>query len=187
MLEYNEIKARKYIVLNDEPYEVISSQVSRKQANKPVNSTKLRNLTTGKIIDETFRQNNKVEEADLENKKVKYLYSNKDEHWFCEENNPSKRFTLSNDLVGNQMKFIKQNSIIDVLMFNERNISIKIPIKVELKVIDAPMAVKGNTATGTYKQITLETGATIDAPMFINEGDTVVINTETGEYSERGK
>jgi elongation factor P len=173
-------------VLDGEPYEVVYSQVSRKQANKPVNSTKLRNLLTGKVVEHSFHQSNKVDEAELETKKVKYLYANKGEYWFCDEKDPSKRFTLPAELVADQIRFVKQNSVVDLLSFDDRNINIKIPIKAELKVIDAPMAVKGNTATGTCKQITLETGTKIDAPMFINEGDMVIVNTDTGEYSERG-
>jgi len=185
MLEYNEIKEKKYIVLNGEPYEVLSSHVFRKQQRKPVNDTKLRNLITGKVAERSFHQNEKAEEADISKKTIKYLYNNKGEWWFCEENNPGKRFKLSEDLIGNQGKFLKENTIVDGLLFNDSIIGLNLPIKVELKVTEAPPAVKGNTAQGGNKQITLETGAVISAPLFINEGDIIRVNTETSTYTER--
>jgi elongation factor P len=104
---------------------------------------------------------------------------------FCEENDPSKRFTIKAELLGSAGQFMKPNSLVEVLSFDEKPFSVKLPIKVELKVTDAPHAVKGDTAKGGNKVITLETGATITAPMFVAEGDVVRVNTETGEYVER--
>jgi elongation factor P len=191
MLNYNEIKERKYIVLDGEPYEVISSHVFRKQQRKPVNQTKLRNMVNGSIRAETFHANDTVVEADLDRGSVKYLYKkdnrkeNRTEYWFCDVDNPGNRFELSDTVVGDLHKYIKENSEVDSLIFNDEVISLKVPIKVELKVADAPPAVKGNSATGANKQITLETGLVVNAPLFINEGDIVRINTEKGEYLER--
>ena len=193
MLNYNQIKERKYIVLGDEPYEVLSSNVFRKQQRKPVNQTKLRNLITGSVRAETFHATDTVEEADLEYKKVKYLFgkpnrqTNAVEYWFSDIDDPSNRFELSEDVLGEKMKFIKENSEVDCLLFDEEIIGIKVPIKVNLKVTEAPPAVKGNTATGANKQITLETGLVVNAPIFIEEGEEVVINTEKSEYVERVK
>jgi len=185
MLQYNEITQRKYIVLDGEPYEVLTSHVFRKQQRKPVNQVKMKNLITGKVMERSFHQSEIAEEADIETKKIKYLYTSKGEIWFSEENDPSKRFNLTADLVGEQIKFIKQNSLVDAVVFDENIIGLRLPIKVDLKATDAPPAVKGNTAQGGVKQITLETGAVVNVPMFINEGDIVRINTETGEYTER--
>jgi len=185
MLEYNEIKERKYIVIDDAPHEVLSSHVFRKQQRKPVNNTKLKNLITGKVVERSFHQSEKVQEADINTKTIKYLYNNKGEWWFCEENDPSARFPLPEDLIGEQRKYLKENTLVDGLVFNDNIIGLKLPIKVELKVTEAPPAVKGNTAQGGNKQVTLETGAVISAPMFINEGDILRINTETESYTER--
>lgn len=185
MFEYNEIVERKFITLDGAPYEVVSSHVFRKQQRKPVNATKLRNLITGKITERSFHQSEKVDEAEIITREIKYLYSNKGEHWFSEINDPSKRFKLETDMVGAQGKFLKQNSIVKALVFNDNIIGLKLPVKVDLKVTDAPPAVKGDTVTGGSKQITLETGAIINAPLFINEGDVIRINTETEEYAER--
>ncbi len=185
MLEYNEITVRKYIVFEGEPYEVLTSHVFRKQMRKPVNATKLKNLISGRVIEHSFGATDKAEEAEIEERKVKFLYNNRGEWWFCEENDPSKRFKLEESLIGTASKFMKANTLVDVLSFEENIFSVKLPIKVELKVTDAPPAVKGDTAKGGNKVITLETGATLNAPIFVAEGDVVRINTETGEYVER--
>jgi elongation factor P len=185
MLEYNEIVERKFIVLDGQPYEVISSHVFRKQQRKPVNATKLKNLFTGKVTEYSFHVSEKVEEAEIEKREVKYLYTNRGEFWFCEAEDQAKRFKLDSDTLGPQSRFLKPNSILDILTFNEKVIGLKYPITVDLKVTEAPPGIKGDTATGGTKVITLETGATINAPLFVNEGDVIRLNTETGEYRER--
>jgi elongation factor P len=185
MFAYNEIRERKYIVLEDTPYEVLSSSVSRKQQRKPVNQTKLRNLVTKKVTERAFHKGDTVKEAEIDTKKIKYLYNNKNEYWFCEENDPSKRFSIKDEIVGSGGKFIKENSIVDVILFGDTIIGIKIPIKIDLKVKEAPPSDRGNTAQGGNKQVILETGAIMNVPLFINEGDMIRINTESEEYTER--
>ena len=186
MLEYNEIVIRKIIIHDDgDPYEVLDSHVFRKQMRKPVNAVKMKNLLSGRVIEVSFQATDKVEEAEIENKKVKYLYNNKGEWWFCAENNPSDRFKLSDTLLGDAQKYLMPNDIMDVKYFDETPIGLRLPIKVDLEVTEAPPAVRGDTAKGGNKLITLATGATILAPMFIEPGDVVRINTETGEYVER--
>lgn len=188
MLNYNEIVQRKYIIIDDEPYEVLSSHVFRKQQRKPVNQTKLKNLISGRVIEKSFHQSEKVDEADIDRKKIKYLYNNKGQFWFCQEKDPSKRFNLPENIIEG-VKFLKENSLVDAKIFtleeDEKIIGVSLPIKVELKVVEAPPAVKGNTATGANKLVVLETGATIGVPIFIKEGDVIRINTETEEYTER--
>jgi elongation factor P len=187
MLEYNEIVERKYIVFNGEPWEVLTSHVFRKQQRKPVNATKLKNLITGKVTEQSFHVSEKVEEAEIDSKQAKYLYNNKGEYWFCDPTDPSNRFSLSEEIMGQRGKFLKVNSVIDVLSFEDTTIGIKMPIKVELKVVEAHPAVKGNTAQGATKIVKLETGAEINVPMFIKEGEIVRVNSETGEYAERAE
>lgn len=190
MLEYNEITERKYVVFEGEPYEVIGSHVFRKQQRKPVNATKMRNMLTGRIVEHSFHVSDKVEEADITKREVKFLYKNKGEYWFCETKNPSKRFTLPDSLVGNAGKFLNENLVVDALIFDDESeegkfIGLKLPIKMDIKVTEAHPAVKGNTAQGGSKMVTLETGAEIQVPMFIKEGDVVRVNTETGQYTDR--
>lgn len=185
MLEYNEIVERKYIVLDGTPYEVIDSHVFRKQQRKPVNATKLKNLISGKMTEQSFHVSEKVEEAEIDKKDVKFLFANKGEYWFCEIEDPSKRFKIEEEMIGIGAKFMKTNAIISLLMFREKIIGVKMPVKVELKVTEAQDATKGNTAQGATKSVTLETGATVFVPMFIKEGEIIRVNTDTGEYAER--
>ncbi len=185
MLDYSEITERKYIVFNGEPWEVLSSHVFRKQQRKPVNATKLKNLITGKVTEQSFHVSEKVEEAEIDEKEAKFLYSNRGEFWFCNPTDPSDRYKIEEDTIGPQAKFLKKDFIIKLLSFGEKMIGVKIPIKVELKVTEAHPAVKGNTAQGGTKTVKLETGAEIQVPMFIKEGEIIKVNTETGEYAER--
>lgn len=192
MLNYNEILTKKFIVLDGAPYEVLDAHIFRMQQRKPVNQTKLKNLISGKVTEHTFHQQDKVEEADLIKREAKYIFNNREEWWFSEPRDPSKRFKLSPESIGESGKFLKPNSLVELLVFNnqeddgvEKIIEVKLPIKVELKVVEAPPAVKGDTSKGGVKQIKLETGATINAPLFIQEGEIIRINTETGEYAER--
>ncbi len=185
MLQYNEVTPGKFILLDGAPYEVLDSHVFRKQQRKPVNQTKLRQIITGKVTDYSFHHSDKVEEADLHTRDIKFLYRNKGEYWFCEVDDPSKRFELADDVVGDRGQFLKGDTIVEALEFDERIIGIKVPIKMELKVKEAAPAVKGNTVQGGTKTVVLETGVSIQVPMFINEGDILRINTETGQYVER--
>jgi len=189
MLEYNEIVQRKYIVLDGEPFEVVTSHVFRKQMRKPVNQTKLKSLISGKVVERSFGQAEKAEEADITTRDIKYLYSNRGEFWFCEEKDPSKRFDIPEATLGDSSKYMKENTLVSALIFHsddeEQIIGIKTPVKVELAVKEAPPNVKGNTAQGGNKPVVLETGAVVTVPMFINAGDIIRINTDTGEYVER--
>ena len=185
MLEYNEITLRKVILVDGQPYEVLDSHVFRKQQRKPVNQTKLRHLITGKVTEMAFHVSEKVEEADLSAKEVKFLYQNKGEYWFCDPKVPSDRFKLEESMLGEPIRFVKPNDILSAVIFNEEIIGVKVPIKVELKIKEAAPAVKGNTVSGGTKSVVLETGTVMFVPLFINEGDIIRINTETGEYVER--
>lgn len=192
MLEYNEVKERKIILWEGQPFEVISSHVFRKQQRKPVNATKLKNLITGRVAEVSFASSDKVEEADISNKIVKFLYKNKGEIWVCDPKDPSKRYSLKEDIVGDKIRFVKENTEIELVIFTndddeEQIIGIEVPIKVELLVKDAPPNVKGDSVTGGNKVVTLETGATINVPLFIEAGEKIRINTETGEYVERAR
>lgn len=185
MLAYNEVTSKKYIVLENEPWEVLDAHIFRMQQRKPVNQTKLRNLITGKVAEHTFQPQDKVDEAEIDTRELKYLYNNRGQFWFAEAKDPAKRFSMTEESVGPQGKFLKPNSIVQIMTFNERFVGLNLPIKVELKVTEAPPAIRGDTAKGGMKQITLETGAVINAPIFIKEGEIIRVNTETGEYVER--
>ncbi len=185
VLSYNEITPKKVIIFNDEPHIVISYHVFRKQQRKPVNITKLKNIKSGRVIENTFHVNETADEADLETRMVTFIYRKGTEYWFHTSGKPADRFVLTDDMVGDQGKFLKDRSEIQALVYEDEIIGLKMPIKVVLKVTEAADAVKGNSSGGALKEVTLETGATLMVPMFINEGDMVAVNTEDGVYSER--
>jgi elongation factor P len=185
VLSYSEVVPKKIITLDGDPYEVLSSHVFRMQQRKPVNQTKLRHLISGKVTEISFHQNESVPEADIDTIDAAYLYTNKGESWFAEDGNAKNRFAFPEDMVHDKVKWLKSNSMVSVMTYKEKPATISIPIKIDLKVTDAPPAVKGDTATGGNKLVTLESGATILTPLFINEGDVLRINSETGEYVER--
>lgn len=189
-LQYNEIREKKIIIYDDEPAEVVESHVARTQQRKPQNQVKLKSLISGKTIAATFHVSDTADEADIAKREVTFLYQNKGEYWFCDPNDKSNRFKLEESLMGNTAKFLKANGNVTALVWTndddeEKIIKITLPIKMNFKVKEAPPAVRGDTSKGGNKVITLENGTTLNAPMFINEGDTVSINTETGEYVER--
>ncbi|MDP3734839.1 MAG: elongation factor P [bacterium] len=185
MLSYNDILPKKYIILDGEPYEVLAAHVFRKQQRKPVNQTKLKNLRTGKVTERSFHQSETVEEAEIEKRDVLYLYNNRGEWWFSESADRSKRFRLPQSLIGEAARFLIPNSPISIADFKGEPLGVALPIKMDLRVTEAPPAVRGNTAQGATKQVTLEGGAVVTAPLFIEQGDIVRVNTETGQYVER--
>lgn len=192
MLNYNEIKERKVIIFNDEPCEVISSHVFRKQQRKPVNQTKLKNLNTGKVIEHSFHVSDKADEADLSKKEVVFIFQKGDEYWFHTEGDKSDRFPLTLETIGeNVVKFLKANSGALLIIFEyngeEKVIGVELPMKMEFAVKEAPPTIKGNTATGGDKLVTLENGTKLTVPLFIEAGEKIVVNTEKGEYVERAK
>ncbi|OYV26021.1 MAG: hypothetical protein B7W98_03440 [Parcubacteria group bacterium 20-58-5] len=185
VLSYNEILPKTVIVYNNEPYEVLSSHIFRMQMRKPVNQTKLRHLVSGKVVEISFHQNESVEEAEVGKMQALYLYTNRGESWFAEDGNPKNRFSFSEDAVHDQIQWLAENTPVEVLTYEEKPMTIKIPVKVDLVVKEAPPNVKGDSATGGSKPVTLSTGAVVNVPLFINSGDVIRINTDTGQYTER--
>lgn len=155
------------------------------QKRKPINQTKLRHLVSGRVIEISFHQNETVSEADIEKMNALFLYTNRGESWLAEENNPKNRFSFPEESVHDRVQWLSPNTLVEVVTYEEKPITIKIPIKMELEVIEAPPNVKGDSATSGNKPVTVSTGAIVNVPLFINAGDIIRINTNTGEYGER--
>ncbi len=189
MLEYSEIKKGKVIIYEDEPYVVLDYHIARTQQRKPQNQVKMRSLVSGRGVNTVFHASDTVEEADITKRPIKYLYNSKGEFWFCDIDNPSNRFKLEESLVSDTQKWLKDNLEVEAMVFDfndeEKIIGIKIPVKMEYTVKEAPPMIKGASATGGNKRVTLENGTQVEVPLFISEGEKVRINTETGEYVER--
>lgn len=189
MLEYSEIREKKIIIHEGEPCEVIENHVARTQQRKPQNQVKLKSLLSGRTWNTVFHASDKAEEADVSKKEVKFLYANKGEYWFADPSNPKDRFQLDEKVLGDAVKFLKANENVNAVVWDdddeEKIISIKLPVKMEFTIKEAPPSIKGNTANGGGKVVVLENGVNINVPFFLNTGDKIRINTETGEYVER--
>lgn len=185
MLSYNDLKEGTIFLYEGQPYEVMSFAFLRMQQRKPVAQTEIKNIITGKILQRNFHMNESFEEVEIEKQNVKYLYNTKGQYWFCEVKDPSKRFSLSEEVVGNAAHFSKQNTEVQAVKWNDKIINVLFPIKAELKVVETPPGEKGNSASNTTKTAKLETGVEIQVPMFVNQGDVIRVNTATGSYVER--
>lgn len=185
MLSINDITAGLCVVYEGAPYQVLEVHHLHIGRGGSSIQTKLKNLKTGQVLARNFKPSDTFEEADIEKKNVKYLYNHRNEYWFCEADNPQNRFQLKEDILGDTIHFLKPNTIVEALNFKGIILNITLPIKMDFKVIEAPPAIRGNTAGSVSKTVTIETGAQINTPLFINEGDTIRINTQTGEYVER--
>ncbi len=184
-LGVNELKQKTFILYEDQPYVILGTHHLKMQQRRPTVQTKMRNLLNGKVLERNFAQSDVFEEADIERKKVKYLYAHRDQYWFSEESAPTVRFELTENMIGDATKFLKPNVVLEALYFDGRVINVDLPIKMEFRVVEAPPSIKGNTAQGGVKQVKIETGAMINAPLFVEQDDVIVINTETGEYVGR--
>jgi len=185
MLLHNDLKKGVNFILNGEPYEVLESSLVFKGRGSSVVQTKVKNLVSGSVLSKTFHPGDSFEEADIEKIKVKFLYPHRDKFFFSKENNPSFRFDLPKEIIGEGVKFLKPNQIVEGMQFKDKIINISLPIKVQLKVVEAPPGIKGDRAQGGTKAVSLETGAKINAPLFIKEGDIIEINTDKDEYVRR--
>jgi len=185
MLNYSDIKKDTQIVIDDEPYEILEARPMKKARGQATLQTRIRNLITGNVLSKNFQPGETFEEADISKMEAKHLYSHRSRYFFSEIDNPSKRFDLTAEQIGIAAKFLKPEQIVEGLIFRGKIINISLPIKVQLKVITAPPSIKGERAQAGTKQVILETGAKINVPTFIKKGDTIEVNTETGEYVRR--
>ncbi len=189
MLEYSEIRQGKIIIHEDEPCEVIENHVARTQQRKPQNQVKLKSLLSGRTWNTVFHASDKADEAEINKKDVKFLYTNKSEFWFADPENPKDRFKLDEKIIGDASKYLKSDEIVTAVVWEdddeEKIINIKLSVKMEFIVKEAPPSIKGNTANGGGKLVTLENGVKINVPFFIETGEKIRVNTETGEYVER--
>jgi elongation factor P len=184
MLTLSDIKVGKVILINSQPYLVIKTEHLKVAMRGAVLKVKAKNLLTGNILDDSFHGAEKIEEADISTKKVNFLYRDEVNAYFM-DNETYEQFELPVENIGGKEIYLKDGTDVKMMYFNDKAINLELPIKMDFKVTQAPPAVKGNTAGNITKPVEIETGAKIDAPIFINEGDVIKINTETGLYVER--
>ncbi|EKD48210.1 MAG: hypothetical protein ACD_65C00064G0002 [uncultured bacterium] len=184
MLSIAQLKPGITIKLDGSPYIILSATFSKQARGGGTNNAKLKNILTGATIQKTFQGSDQLEPAEITYSKAQYLYNTGSEYHFMDNEN-FDQFSFAEEDLGDAPKFLLEGSEVDIQNYEGRPISIRLKPKVDLKVIETEPGVKGNTASGGKKPAKLETGLTIQVPLFINEGDKIRVNTDTHEYVER--
>ncbi|MDD5747089.1 MAG: elongation factor P [Candidatus Omnitrophica bacterium] len=184
MISANQFKNGLTLVYEGDIYTVIEYQQVKPGKGGAFTRTKLKNLRSKKILDRTFRVEEKFEEAFVEEKKTHYLYNSGDTYHFMDQDS-FEELSISAKQIDTIIPYLKENAEVTVIIYNGAVIEVKLPIFLELKIAHTEPGIKGDTARSSFKPATLETGATIQVPLFINENDTIKIDTRTGEYVER--
>ena len=180
-----ELKKGAVIIFKDAPHQVLDSEFLRMQSAKPVMKTKMRNLISGVIIAHNFSHGDKPELIDLSKKSANYLYKEKNNFIFM-DNESYEQISLSQETLADKINFLSANLPVSLLYWHDQIISVEIPPKVDLEVTASEPGVRGDTAQGSgTKPATLETGYVIQVPIFVKTGDKIRVNTSTGAYVER--
>jgi len=174
------------IELDGVPYTIVDFQHVKPGKGGAFVRTKLKSLLTGRVLDQTFRSGEKVKRPDLMERDMQYLY--REDNSFCMMDNETyEQIMLTEDQVGEVRLYLTENLNVKILFFNQQPVAVEVPLFVELEVAQTEPGMKGDTAAGGTKPATLESGVTIQVPLFLNEGDRVKVDTRTGSYIERVK
>ena len=185
MLTHTDLHPGVQFIYEGQPWEVLEASMMKTAQRRPVIQSKIKNLIDGRVQEKNFQQGDMFDEADLQKREIKYLYNTKGQYFFCEPKDPSKRFFFTEEQIGTQARFLRPNEIVVGIVFDEKIITFKLPIKVQLKVKETAPGLRGDRAQAGTKEATMESGVTIQVPLFVEEGDVIEINTETGTYVKR--
>ncbi len=186
MYESSDLRKGLKIEMDGQPYTIIQFSFVKPGKGRALYKCKLKNMVTGAQFDRTFRSGDKFNEADLEEHEMEYLYADGESYCFMDSSTYEQHF-LSKDQVGDAVNFLKDNTLCTVLMFDGQAIALTLPNFIILKIIKSDPWARGDTASGSTKPATLETGFVIQVPPFIEEGEFVRIDTRTSQYVERVK
>ena len=183
---YGELKKGMAIELDGQPHIVAEYERSKMQKRAPVMRIKFRELKTGRPVERTFQGFDvKLTLASVERRKAQYIYNEDDMYYFM-DGDTFDQFPLSRDQIEDELSYLVEQTSVDLVFFQGNPVTVELPTAVELKVVEAPPGFKGDTAQGGTKPITLETGLVVQAPLFIDAGETVKVDTRSGEYLSRG-
>ena len=184
MYDITEIRKNLKVTIDGAPYTVIEFQFVKPGKGQAFTRTKLRNLITANVIERTFKSNESLEKADVEDREYSFSYKEGDNYVFMETRN-FEQIHIGADLLGDAKDFMLDGMVVDILFWNDKPIGVTAPTFVELKVAQTEPGFKGDTSSNTLKPAKMETGVTVMVPLFINEGETLRIDTRTGDYCER--
>ncbi|MCR5059496.1 MAG: elongation factor P [Saccharofermentans sp.] len=170
--------------MDGQVYQVVEFQHVKPGKGAAFVRTKYKNVKTGSVVERSFNPNEKFEQAQLERRDMQYLYNDGELYYFMDQETYDQT-PIAADKIGDGIKFLKEEMICKILSYKGEIFSVELPITVELKIIECEPGVKGDTATNVTKYATLETGATVKVPLFINQDEIIRVDTRTGEYLER--
>jgi elongation factor P len=186
MLSINELQPGVVIVLNSKPYQVVESRHLKMGRGGGIQQVKLRGLLDNSVLNQNFKGNDSLQEADLVRRQAQYLYCDNTQAHFMDQTT-FEQFSLNKDAISKVLEYLPANIVVDVLIYNDKPVAINAPIKVSVKVAHADPGIKGDRSSAGTKAVEIETGASIQAPLFIKTGEQIIIDTRTGSYVERAK
>ena len=186
MYESGDLRKGLKIEIDGDPYVIVDFQFVKPGKGQALYKCRLKNMISGSQFDRTYRSGEKFKPADLEEQEMEYLYTDGENYHFMNTGTYEQEM-MTKEQIGDDVKFLKEYTTCNVLLFAGRPIAVSLPNFIDLKIIKADPWVKGDTASGSYKPATLETGVEIQVPPFIEEGEKVRIDTRTGQYVERVK
>jgi len=184
MINVTELRAGAVFEENGVPWVVVKYEHMKVGRGTASIKIKAKNLKTGSTIDKSYINGARVQDVLLEKRQGQFLYDEGD-HLVFMEPTTFDQFNISKDFVGDAVNFLKEGTVVDLKFFNNDAISIVLPLKMRFKVVETDPGVRGNTVSNVFKDAKIDTGAKIKVPLFVNEGEEVVVNTDTGEYVER--
>lgn len=184
MISSNDFRTGVTIEMDGDAYQVVDFQHVKPGKGSAFVRTKLKNVRTGGVIEKTFSAGEKIPKAHLERREMQYLYNDGEAFIFMDVNN-FEQMPIRDDQMGEDKKYLKENMNVSILFFQGNIIGVDLPSQVELEVVETEPGIKGDTASGGSKPATLETGAVVRVPFFINVGDVIQVNTKTGDYIGR--
>ncbi|MGD9973684.1 MAG: elongation factor P [Desulfatirhabdiaceae bacterium] len=186
MYDSSDLRKGLKIEIDGDPYIVVQFEFVKPGKGQALYKCRLKNMVTGAQFERTYRSGEKFNEAQLEEHEMEYLYADGDRYCFMNTSTYDQDF-LTAEQVGECIHFLKENTVCNILLFQERAIGVTLPIFMELKIVKADPWAKGDTASGDSKPATLETGYVLQVPPFVEEGEVIRIDTRTGQYVERVK
>ncbi|HLF86896.1 MAG TPA: elongation factor P [Nitrospiria bacterium] len=186
MISTNEIRNGAKIEVDGEPFIIVEFQHVKPGKGGAFVRTKLRSLKTGNVVDRTFRSGDKLEEPDIDEMEMQFLYSAEGQYFFMDTKSYEQIFILQEHL-GESKNFLKENMVAKIIFYEGKPLSVELPIFVELKIVKTDPGIRGDTATGGTKVATVETGANVKVPLYLEEGAVIKVDTRSGEYVERVK
>lgn len=172
------------VEIEGEPYTVISNEFIKPGKGQPFNRIKVKHLLTGRVVEKTFKSGEKVDDADVEEHKMRMLYKEADGVVFMDDNS-FEQLTIQNDILGNNLQWLMEEMLYSVVFYKGKPIEVVAPTFMEMKIVETAPGLRGDTSGRVLKAATTETGAVIQVPIFIEEGEKIKIDTRTGEYVSR--